>query len=57
MSRYEDYDCYYNNHYAYDDIVNNCDDLYSEDISEYEYQDDELWDNYYHNIADELTEE
>ena len=57
MSRYEDYDCYYNNHYTYDDIVNNCDDLYSEDISEYEYQDDELWDNYYHNIADELTEE
>lgn len=56
MSRYEDYDCYYNTYYTYSDIIDNCDDLYIDDVIEDE-NDNDLWDNYYHNIADELIEE
>jgi hypothetical protein len=50
-------------HYDYEDyeyIAENCDDLYEYD----EWQDDDIevdntcdWENYYHNIADELVDE
>ena len=60
--RYDDYD------YDYHNLANNCDDLYDEhneyndswdclDAEENEITDSEGWDNYYHNIANEIVDE
>lgn len=61
MSRYDDKDYFYDDRYDYDSIAKDCDDLYYDDIWDYEDttedSDSEEWENYYHNIADELVEE
>jgi len=57
--------------YDYQDLANNADDLYDDyelmnegddswngvDEDENDVMDDPAWDNYYHNIADELVDE
>lgn len=57
--------------YDYQDLANNADDLYDDyelmnegddswngvDEDEDDVMDDVAWDNYYHNIADELVDE
>lgn len=62
---YDDYD------YDYHDLADNADDLYDDyelsnegddswngtDEDENDIMDDVAWDNYYHNIADELDDE
>lgn len=63
--RYDDYN------YDYQDLADNADDLYDDyelfsegddswngtDEDEDDVMDDVAWDNYYHNIADELTDD
>ncbi len=57
-----DSDDYYNDDsdsFDYDSLARDCDDLYEYDDDSYE-EDDEIgsnWENYYHNIADELIDE
>lgn len=45
----------------YDSTANNADDLYEDDDYEYGEEildpDQKEWDNYYHNIADELADD
>jgi len=46
--------------FDYDDLIADADDLYEHD--EWDYSDDELddqkeWENYYHNIADEIVDD
>ena len=59
MPRYDDVDSYYDDRYDYDNLVRDCNDLYTCD--EESFDDDNNneteWENYYHNIADELIEE
>lgn len=46
--------------YDYNNIIRDCEDLYDD---EWDYEDDiemveqDEWENYYHNIADELVDE
>jgi len=39
--------------YEYENLVNNTDDLYSEQ-TEYEYTENIEWQDYYHNLTEEL---
>lgn len=58
-NRYDDVDSYYDDRYDYDSIVRDTDELYDYDDS-YDYDDNDdtsEWENYYHNIADELVED
>ncbi len=50
MSEYE---------YDYDRIVEDTDELYEDDYDDIEYAEDDIscWDNYYHNIANEIDDE
>jgi len=51
MSEYE---------YDYDRIVEDSDELYEDDFYDNDYdieEDFSYWDNYYHNVADELIDE
>lgn len=60
MPRYDDVDSYYDDRYDYDNLVRNCDDLYICDEESFDDDDNNNeteWENYYHNIADELIEE
>lgn len=55
MSSYYDYD-------DYRSIADDSEDLYSYDDDQWDYDDSEVaeqneWENYYHNIASELSEE
>jgi hypothetical protein len=49
--------------YDYDDyhsITDDCDDLYTYDDDQWDYDDvndTKEWENYYHNITDELSDE
>lgn len=55
---YSQYDEDYDNYYDYDTLANDAD--YIEDYDDNEdYQDDglEAWENYYHNITDEIIDE
>lgn len=57
--RYEDNDNY---NYDYDELVENADELYTQDdepwMDEYEDEYDlREYDSYYHNIADEIAED
>lgn len=58
--RYDDVDSYYDDSYDYNNIARDCDDLYSYDDS-WDDEDDEdneqEWDSYYHNIANELVDD
>lgn len=62
--RYDDYD------YDYHNLADSADDLYEDELysegddswngtdeDEDDVMDDVAWDNYYHNIADELTDD
>lgn len=57
--RYEDFDCDDTDHFDYDSLARDCDDLYEYDDESYEENEevDSNWENYYHNITDELTDE
>ena len=60
MQRYDDVDSYYDNTYDYDNLARECDDLYVCDEEHWDDdndQDETEWENYYHNIADELIDE
>jgi hypothetical protein len=60
MARYDDVDSYYDHGYDYDNLARNCDDLYTCDEESFDDDagnDETKWENYYHNIADELIEE
>lgn len=52
MPSYYDYDDYHS-------IIDDSDELYSYDNDEWDYDDAESdeWENYYHNITDELVDE
>lgn len=57
--RYEDFDCDDTDSFDYDSLARDCDDLYTYDEDDYE-EDKEVhsdWENYYHNINDELIDE
>lgn len=57
--RYEDFDCDDTDSVDYDSLARDCDDLYTYDEDDYE-EDKEVhsdWDNYYHNIADEIIDD
>jgi hypothetical protein len=44
--------------YDYDTYANDAEDLYIDDDYDMEEEDDrDIWDNYYHNITDELVDE
>jgi hypothetical protein len=53
------------NYYDYDSIIRDADDLYANEYDEYDAWDgDDIedvdqteWENYYHNIADEIVDE
>lgn len=56
MSRYDDYD------YDYGRMADDADDLYYDGDENWDFEDDDItneteWENYYHNIADELSDE
>jgi hypothetical protein len=59
MQRYDDVYSDYDDRYDYDNLARGCDDLYSCDEEHWEDDSDEEneWENYYHNIADELIDE
>lgn len=55
MPSYYDYDDYHS-------IIDNSDELYSYDDDQWDYddvesQDSKEWENYYHNITDEIIDE
>lgn len=57
--RYEDFDCDDTDHFDYDSLARDCDDLYEYDDEDYQ-EDDEVntnWENYYHNITDEIIDD
>jgi hypothetical protein len=61
LMRY-DSDDYYNDdsdNFDYDSLARDCDDLYEYDDESYEedIETESNWDNYYHNITDELIDE
>lgn len=50
------------NYYDYDSIIRDADDLYASEYDDWDGDDIEdvdqtEWENYYHNIADELVDE
>jgi hypothetical protein len=47
------------NYYDYDSIIRDADDLYDDDydFDDIENVDEQEWENYYHNITDELIDE
>lgn len=55
MSRFDD-----DYRYDYDSIARDCDELYNQD-GDWDFEDEhsnyQEWENYYHNIADELVDE
>jgi len=53
----------YDDEYEFEhgDVANDADDLFNE-YDDYEYEEDEIdeqseWENYYHNIADEIVDD
>lgn len=48
---FEDFD------YDYNHILEDVDDLDLYEDDEYDLEDEKEWDNYYHNIADELVDD
>jgi hypothetical protein len=48
---FEDFD------YDYNHILEDADDLDLYEDDEYDMEDEKEWDNYYHNIADELVDD
>jgi len=55
MPSYYDYE-------DYESIAEDCDDLYTFDDDQWDYDNEELesqseWENYYHNITDELIDD
>lgn len=48
--------------YDYERIADEIDDLYHNDDDNWDFEDDDIenekeWENYYHNIADEISDE
>jgi hypothetical protein len=59
--RYDDVDSYHDERYDYNNIIGDTDELYSYDHDDWDCDENESdeneWENYYHNIANELVDD